>query len=66
VPAAERSINQALAFERVDEFLVVEFSAKREKRAELFRVALLVLKVLLLLALAGGAVYILIHPPAAF
>jgi hypothetical protein len=43
----------------------VQFSSKREQRAELTSIALLVLKLLVYVAIAAGAVYLLIHPPVA-
>jgi hypothetical protein len=43
----------------------VRFSSKREHCAELARIALLVLKILVYIAIAAGAVYFLIHPPVA-
>jgi len=41
---------------------VVQFSSKREQRAGLASIALLVLKILVYVAIAAGAVYLLIHP----
>ena len=45
---------------------VVQFSSKREQRAELASIALLVLKILVYVAIAAGAVYLLIRPPVAY
>lgn len=45
---------------------VVQFSSKREQRAELVSIALLVLRILFYVAIAAGAVYLLIHPPIAY
>ena len=45
---------------------VVQFSTKREQRAELVSIALLVLKILVYVAIAAGAVYLLIRPPVAY
>jgi len=44
---------------------VVQFSSKREQPAELASIALLVLKILVYVAIAAGAVYLLIRPPVA-
>jgi hypothetical protein len=44
----------------------VQFSTKREQRAELASIALLVLKILIYVAIAAGAVYLLVHPPVAY
>jgi hypothetical protein len=45
---------------------VLQFSTKREQRAELVSIALLVLKLLVYVAIAAGAVYLLIRSPVAY
>jgi len=44
----------------------VQVSTKREQRAELASIALLVLKILVYMAIVVGAVYLLINPPVAY
>ncbi len=44
----------------------MHFSPKREQRAELTSILLLVLKILVYIGIAAGVVYLLIHPPIAY